>query len=86
MTEEQIKIIVEMYRDGRSYIKIAKRASASVYQVKRWVRLNRDDYELTRRRSLAEGSGVNSEAAEIASSWNLKLSKQYLTKRWGEIA
>jgi len=57
-----------------------------VYQVKRWVRLNRDDYELTRRRSLAEGSGVNSEAAEIASSWNLKLSKQYLTKRWGEIA
>ena len=83
MTEEQIKIIVEMYRDGRSYIKIAKRASASVYQVKRWVRLNRDDYELTRRRSLAEGSGVNSEAAEIASSWNIKASKRYLTMKWG---
>jgi DNA invertase Pin-like site-specific DNA recombinase len=83
MTEEQIKIIVEMYRDGRSYIKIAKRASASVYQVKRWVRLNRDDYELTRRRSLAEGSGVNSEAAEIASSWNIKASKRYLSMKWG---
>jgi len=83
MTDEQIKIIVEMYRDGRSYIKIAKRASASVYQVKRWVRLNRDDYELTRRRSLAEGSGVNSEAAEIASSWNIKASKRYLTMKWG---
>jgi transposase len=85
MTDEQIKTIVTMYRDGRSYIKIAKRAHASIYQVKRWVRLNRDEYELTRRRNLAEGTGVNSDASEIASSWNLKLSKQYLSKRWGEV-
>jgi len=84
MTEEQIGIIVEMYKDGRNYTKIAKDAGTSIYTVKRWVRLNRDEYGLTRRRNLTEGAGVNGLSAEMNSSWNLSLSKQYLVKRWGE--
>lgn len=86
MTKEQIDIIVEMYKDGRNYTKIAKDAGTSIYTVKRWVRLNRDEYGLTRRRNLAEGVGVNGYSAEIASSWNLKLSKEYLVKAWGSVA
>ena len=84
MTKEQIGIIVEMYKDGRNYTKIAKDAGTSIYTVKRWVRLNRDEYGLTRRRNLTEGAGVNGLSAEMNSSWNLSLSKQYLAKRWGE--
>jgi len=86
MTKEQIGIIVEMYKDGRNYTKIAKDAGTSIYTVKRWVRLNRDKYGLTRRRNLTEGAGVNGLSAEMNSSWNLSLSKQYLVKRWGEKA
>ena len=86
MTKEQISIIVDMYKDGRNYTKIAKDAGASVYTVKRWVRLNRDEYGLTRRRALSEGTGVNSYSAELNSSWNLSLSKKYLVKAWGEKA
>ena len=86
MTKEQISIIVDMYKDGRNYTKIAKDAGTSVYTVKRWVRLNRDEYGLTRRRSLAEGTGVNSYSAELNSSWNLSLSKKYLVKAWGQKA
>ena len=86
MTKEQIGIIVEMYKDGRNYTKIAKDAGTSIYTVKRWVRLNRDEYGLTRRRNLTEGAGVNGLSAEMNSSWNLSLSKQYLVKRWGEEA
>jgi transposase len=86
MTKEQIGIIVEMYKDGRNYTKIAKDAGTSIYTVKRWVRLNRDEYGLTRRRNLTEGAGVNGLSAEMNSSWNLSLSKQYLVKRWGEKA
>ena len=84
MTKEQIGIIVEMYKDGRNYTKIAKDAGTSIYTVKRWVRLNRDEYGLTRRRNLTGGAGVNGLSAEMNSSWNLSLSKQYLVKRWGE--
>jgi len=86
MTKEQIGIIVEMYKDGRNYTKIAKDAGTSIYTVKRWVRLNRDEYGLTRRRNLTEGAGVNGLSAEMNSSLNLSLSKQYLLKRWGEKA
>lgn len=83
MTEEQIKTIVEMYKDDRNYTLIAYEAGASVYTVKRWVRLNRDEYGLTRRRSIAEKTGANSYSVELNSTWNLKLSKTYLTKAWG---
>jgi len=86
MTKEQIGIIVEMYKDGRNYTKIAECIGTSVYTVKRWVRLNRDEYELKRRRAVNEKTNAISLAAELTTTWNLRLSKQYLLKRWGEKA
>lgn len=82
MTEEQIKIIVEMYQEERSYIAIAKAVNTSVYKVKRWVRLNRDGYELKRRRSMADKTGALSLTAELETTWNLKASKRYLSMPW----
>ena len=86
MTEEQVKTIVEMYQDERSYIKIAKEVCTSVYSVKRWVRLNRDAYELKRRRKVNEKTNAISLAAELTTTWNLKLSRRYLSMRWGDAA
>ena len=86
MTEEQIKTIVEMYKDDRNYTLIAYEAGTSVYTVKRWVRLNRDEYGLARRRSIADKTGANSYSVELNSTWNLKLSKKYLTMAWGSVA
>ena len=83
MTKEQISIIVDMYKDGRNYTKIAKDAGTSVYTVKRWVRLNRDEYELKRRHAVNEKTNAISLAAELTTTWNLKLSKTYLVKAWG---
>lgn len=86
MTKEQIGIIVDMYRDGRNYTKIANSIGTSVYTVKRWVRLNRDEYELKRRRAVNEKTNAISLAAELTTTWNLKLSKTYLRKAWGQKA
>lgn len=83
MTKDQIDMIVEMYKAERNYIAIARETGLSVYQVKRWVRLNRDEYGLTRRRSLADKTGALSLTAELETTWNLKASKRYLSMPWG---
>jgi len=86
MTDDKIEIIVRMYKDERNYTAIAREAGLSVYQVKRWVRLNRDAYGLTRRRSLTDKSGALSLSTEIDSPWNIKASKRYLTMKWSKEA
>jgi len=83
MTKEQIDTIVEMYKAERQYSAIAKATNLSMYQVKRWVRLNRDVYDLTRRRSLADKTGANSLSSELETTWNTKASRRYLTMKWG---
>ena len=83
MTSDQIDVIVEMYKDEQSYSKIAKVVGLSEHVVKHWVRNNRSEYGLSRRRNRADKTGVISESAWLDNKWNIKRGVEYIMRRWG---
>ena len=85
MTEDRVKVIVEMYQRGDAIADIAEAIDRNVNTVKHWIRYNRSEYQLTRRRVRPERTGVSPMDQEDK-QWNLKLSKQYITKPWGSAA
>jgi transposase-like protein len=85
MTEDKVKVIVEMYLRGDAIADIAEAVDRNVNTVKHWIRYNRSDYGLTRRRVHADRIGVSPMDQEDT-KWNIKLSKQYITKPWGSAA
>jgi hypothetical protein len=82
MTKDQINIIVARYKDDVSFSKIADEVQMSVNTVKHWVRMNRNDFGLERRRNKAEKCGVLSYAVEQDCTWDITRSRVWLTKRW----
>jgi transposase-like protein len=86
VTEDQGKVIADLYKKEVSISRIAKEIDMSPTSVRTWVRVNRAKYQLPRRRNLAEKQGVNSYSIEVDCKWNLKLSKEYLAKAWGSVA
>jgi len=83
VTSDQIDVIVEMYKDEQSYSKIAKVVGLSEHVVKHWVRNNRSEYGLPKRRNRADKTGVISESAWLDNKWNIKRGVEYIMRRWG---
>lgn len=86
MTNEQGEKIAEMYKNEASISTIAREIGMSATSIRSWVRVNRAKYKLPRRRNLAEKQGVNSYSVEVDCKWNLVLSLQFITKKWGKAA
>lgn len=86
MTKGQGEIIADLYKKEVSINRIAKEIGMSATSIRSWIRVNREKYQLPRRRNLAEKQGVNSYSIEIDCKWNLKLCKQYLSMRWSKAA
>jgi len=82
MTRQQIEVIVAMYKEDVSYSEIAKVIGKSEHTVKHWVRNNRGEYGLDRRRSAKLTQGVLSEALWADSKWNVKLGVELISRKW----
>jgi len=83
MTRQQIEVIVAMYKEGVSYSEIAKVISKSEHIVKHWVRNNRSEYGLERRRNLADKlNNALSDSAWIDSKWNIALGVELIKRKW----
>lgn len=82
MTEEQIKTIVEMYKEGASFPLIGAEIGKTADQVKHWVRMNRGVHGLDKRRSTKITQGALSEASWKDSKWNIKRGVEFIKRRW----
>lgn len=83
MTDYEISIIVAMYKNGDSYAGISRATNKSDYKVKRWIKENRIEYGLEKRRNLADKfNNALSPSAWADSKWNIKLAREYIIKRW----
>lgn len=83
MTKEQIDLVIELYQQDVSYSEISKRLGISSNIVKHWVRNNRKEYALTRRRNLAEKTGSLSTSMWLDSKWNIERGVEMLKQKWG---
>ena len=83
MTRQQIETIVSMYKAGDSYAKICRTVKKSEYLVKQWIRNNRGEYGLDKRRNLADSlNNTLSTSAWNDSKWNLQLGVDFIKRRW----
>lgn len=83
MTRQQIEVIVAMYKEDVSYSEIAKVVGKSEHVIKHWVRNNRGEYALDRRRNLADKSNTAlSSAAWADSKWNIQLGVELIKRKW----
>lgn len=82
MTEEQINTIVDMYKDDHSYSAIAAVVGKSDNAVKHWVRQNRGQYGLDKRRNLSEKVGSLSYAIEQENTWNTSRGVELIKRKW----
>jgi transposase len=82
MTAHETEVIVDMYKKGCSYSKIAKALHLSEHVVKHWVRRNRVEYDLPRRRNLAQKSGVISDSVMLDSKWNIERGVELIKRKW----
>lgn len=82
MTQDQIELIIDMYRGECSFSQIAAAVGKSDNVVKHWVRQNREMFGLKKRRNKAEKAGVLSYAAEEENTWNLRLGVELIKRRW----
>lgn len=83
MTKLDIETTVSMYKEGASYSEIAKVVNKSEHVVKHWVRNNRGEYGLDRRRNLAEKlNNTLSESAFLDSKWDIKRGVELIKRKW----
>ena len=82
MSEEQINTILQMYREGISFSKIAAKVGKSDNTVKHWVRQNRGAYGLDKRRNKADKTGALSYAVEQENTWNTSRGVELISRRW----
>ena len=83
MTRQQIEVIVSMYKDGASYAEIGEVLGKPDHVVHYWIRHNRGEYGLDRRRALVEKANTPlSLAAQDDSKWNIRRGLEYITRRW----
>ena len=83
MTELEIETIVAMYKDGDSYAAICRAVKKSEYLVKQWIKKNRGEYGLERRRNLADNlNNTLSSSAWDDSKWNLQLGIDLIKRKW----
>jgi len=82
MNQQQQEVIVEMYKEGASYSVIAKEIGISDHIVKHWVRSNRVEHDLPRRRNLAEKAGGLSTSAWLDSKWNIERGVELISRKW----
>ena len=82
MTRQQIEVIVAMYKEDVSYSEIAKVIDKSEHTVKHWVRNNREEYALERRRSRADKLGVLSTSVWLDSKWDIRRGVEWIKRRW----
>ena len=83
ITEKQGEMIVDLYRKGHSYDRIVDAVGLSYYYVKQFIKLNRDKYNLERRKSFYAVARPLNSVAEASSTWNYELSREFITKQWG---
>ena len=82
MTDQQIETIIDMYKDEQSYSKIAKAVGLSEHVVKHWVRNNRSEYGLTRRRNRADKTGAISESVWLDTKWDIRRGVEWIKRKW----
>lgn len=83
MTKEQIDVVIEMYKDNAPYSQISNRLGISAHIIKHWVRNNRGEYGLDRRRNLSEKTGTLSTSMWLDSKWNIERGVELLKQKWG---
>jgi len=83
MTRQQIEVIVAMYKNGDSYAGISRVINKSEYKIKHWVKENRIEYGLEKRRNLADKfNNALSPSAWDDSKWNLERGLELIKRRW----
>jgi len=83
VTRQQIEVIVAMYKEDQSYSKIAKAVGKTEYLVKQWVKQNRKEYALDRRRNLADKlNNPLSSSAWADSKWDIKRGVEWIKRIW----
>lgn len=83
MTRQQIEVIVAMYKNGDSYAGISRAINKSEYKIKQWVKENRIEYSLEKRRNLADKfNNALSPSAWDDSKWNLERGLELIKRRW----
>lgn len=82
MTRSQERIILEMYRADAPFSAIAAAIDMSENTIKDWVRRHRDEYDLPRRRNMADKVGSLSVTTEETSTWNLRRGIELIKRRW----
>lgn len=83
MTRQQIEVIVSMYKEGASYVEIGKVIGKPDHVVHYWIRHNRGEYGLDRRRALVDKANTPlSLAAQDDSKWNIRLGLDFIKRRW----
>jgi transposase len=86
MTDKEIEMVIKRYNEGASYSQIAALLGRSESSLKHWLRSNREKYGLVRRRDYKDKTNAVSVTAEAMCTWNLKLSIEFISKRWGRAA
>ena len=86
MTNKEIEMVIKRYNEGASYSQIAVLLGRSESALKHWLRSNREKYGLKRRRDYKEQTNAVSATAEAMCGWNLELSIEFISKKWGRAA
>jgi len=84
IAEKYADQIVELYKEGHSYDRIVDATGLSYYHVKQFIKNNRDKYHLERRKSFHAIARPLNSVAEGSSTWNYKLSREFIVKHWGQ--
>ena len=82
ISKKQAESIVGLYKEGHTYDQIVELTGLSYYYVKQFIKLNRDEYGLERRKSFYAVARPLNSVAESAVGWNSALCREYLTKQW----
>jgi len=81
LSTQEAEQLAQMYKDDVSLFEIAEELDKSVSTVKRWIKYNRDSYDLLNRRTKPRGFKSHDEEVE-RSTWNLELGLSYITRIW----
>ena len=82
IAEKHADQIVELYKEGHSYDKIVAATGLSYHHVKEFIKINRAKHRLKRRKSFHSIARPLNSVAEGSSTWNCKLSREFIVKHW----
>ena len=81
LSPQEAEQLAQMYKDDVPLFEIAEELDKSVSTVKRWIKYNRDSYNLLNRRKKEKSFSAHDE--EVAKSpWNIELGVSLISKDW----